>query len=202
MSDTTEAIKKYWPWVAGGVIGLVLISYMRGGSSSGGTATVGGLSASESAQYGLQAASIAANRDIALAKTTGENAAAFLAAQGVAAQGVGEGVSQLLGVLQLPTITAINAGAAENVATINGAVAAQVGAFNAQASTLNSMAAGNLALAQTQATASNALSMAVQASAASIGQQQAGFQLAQGKDNSSATSTIGKLAAAYFGVAA
>jgi len=34
MSDTTEAIKKYWPWVAGGVVGLLLISKMRGGGTS------------------------------------------------------------------------------------------------------------------------------------------------------------------------
>lgn len=33
MSDTTEAVKKYWPWVAGGVVGLVLIMKMRGGGA-------------------------------------------------------------------------------------------------------------------------------------------------------------------------
>jgi len=34
MSDTTEAIKKYWPWVAGGVVGLIIIVKIRGGGSS------------------------------------------------------------------------------------------------------------------------------------------------------------------------
>lgn len=33
--ETKEAIKKYWPWVLGGVAGLFVLSRMGGGSSSG-----------------------------------------------------------------------------------------------------------------------------------------------------------------------
>lgn len=55
MSDTTEAIKKYWPWVAGGVVGLILISKMRGGGSGSGDALAAAYAAQQQGAAQMQA---------------------------------------------------------------------------------------------------------------------------------------------------
>lgn len=56
MSDTTEAIKKYWPWVAGGVVGLILITKMRGGSSGSADPLAAAYAAQQ--QYAMQNAAL------------------------------------------------------------------------------------------------------------------------------------------------
>lgn len=161
--DAKDAVKKYWPWMLGGVVGLYLLS-RNSGSSSGGTVVMGYSDAAYAAQAQIAAVnaqtqlqSEAAAREHALnlaaleaqTKTANDaNLAAYIAAQGTAAQGVAAAASGVIGSLLAPSVAAINASAYENAAALQAGADAASAGYLAQASITNSSTQGASNFAQ------------------------------------------------------
>ncbi len=151
MEETKEFLKKYWPYVVGGIVGLWLIMKYMGGSSSSSTSDYGAYlqaqtaASAQQAQLGLQsqmqqaqidATTNAANQQFALQSkaldvSNNNNYATafnnFQTTQAQMAQALGSSVGSVLGALNAPAITALQAGAYENSAALQAAgnVAAQ-----------------------------------------------------------------------------
>lgn len=146
--DAKQIVKQYWPWLLGGAIGLYLLT-RNSGSSSGGTVVMGYSDAAYAAQAQMaavnaqaQLASEAANREHQLNLATLEaqtktaydaNMAAYVAAQGQAAQGVAAAASGVIGALVAPGIAAMQASAYENAAALDAAAKAASAGYTAQA---------------------------------------------------------------------
>lgn len=153
--DAKEVVKKYWPYMLGGVIALFLIMRMRGGNSSGDAASAfyasqaaaGAAQSQASAQLEIARAQInaqetAANRQhqynletLGLQKEANYATAInnFVAAQGTAAQGVGAAVQAMVGSLNAPIIAAMQGSAYENAAAMAAAAQTAAAGFGAQA---------------------------------------------------------------------
>ena len=151
MEETTELLKKYWPYALGGVVGLYIILKYAGGSSSSGSSDYGAYlqaqtaASAQQAQLGLQAQmqqsqidaqTTQANNQYALAQQSldVQNSANYANAfntfqntQANMAQALGGAASQVIGALNAPAITALQAGALENSSALQAAgnVAAQ-----------------------------------------------------------------------------
>lgn len=161
--DYKEAVKKYWPWILGGVGGLYLITKFSGGSSSSSTADY--LNAQNSAALGQQ--QIAAQKEIELAKVSASTAAtnatialqtaqfeaqrdvAYIQAQASMAQAVGTSASGLATALYAPGIAAITAAGAENAMALQAAATVAAAGFNTQASMVDSTTGAVMAGADT-----------------------------------------------------
>lgn len=141
--DAQEAIKKYWPWALGGVVGLFLLSRMGGSSSGGGdyAAYVAAQSAAaqSNAQAGIAQSQIAsqtalANRQLDLAEKDLMSQAQtnYLLAQGAMAKGVGEAASGVVGALLTPYTTVLQTSAYENSAALLAASNIAIGGFETQ----------------------------------------------------------------------
>ena len=206
-SDIADATKKYWPYALGAVIGVYLLYRFAGSNSSGATVdspvylSAGGMSSESAAAYSLQQMQLA-NEARAI------DAAAFndfISAQGTAALGVGKAAADVIGALQTPTVAAINASAAENVATVQSAalLAAQSFASRAQMVGAGAIMAGLQSEQISAAVRSTGASVnaSSQSQAAQFGSFSAAHQaVSQGNSSSSSSiwGAIGTAAAAYF----
>lgn len=136
MQDAKDTLKKHWPIAVGVVGGILLIWWYRSRQSGGSYDSYASLLAqqaaagSANAQYGLQV------RQLELQAAAQERQAniAAMEAQGAVAGQLASGFSEIVGAINAPTVAAINAGAAENIATIQSSVAAAIGGFETQAS--------------------------------------------------------------------
>lgn len=139
MADVQDFIKKYWPYILGGVVGLYLLSRQTG-SGQPQTVVLGGGGMSDAAYMAqAQMASIEAQSAIdrqmlqmqqtqmdrehtlnlsALEAQTraasDANLTNYLAAQGAASQGVAQAASGVIAALTAPSIAAINSSTQEN----------------------------------------------------------------------------------------
>lgn len=143
MDDTKEFLKKYWPYIVGGIIGLWLILRYSGGGSSGGGGADGAYSAylqaqtaaaAQNAQLGMQQQAQQAQINLANKQLDVENNANYATAfnnfqttQAQMANALGSSVSAVVGALNAPAITAMQSAAYENSAALQAAgnVAAQ-----------------------------------------------------------------------------
>ncbi len=156
MADIQDTLKKYWPYLLGGAVGI----YFLMGRSSNSTPqqvvlSSGGMSdAAYMAQAQIRAAESqaatekeylrmqeeAAIRDYNLQVTALDaqtrsaadaNLANYLLAQGSAAQGVAQAASGVIASLTAPSIAAINATSAENAYALQSAAAAAAAGYTA-----------------------------------------------------------------------
>lgn len=156
MGDLQDFIKKYWPYILGGVAGLYLLSRQTGGGQPQ-TVVLGGGGMSDAAHMAqAQIASIEAQSAIdrqmlqmqqtqldrehtlnlsALEAQTraasDANLTNYLAAQGAASQGVAQAASGVIASLTAPSIAAINATSAENAYALQSAAAAAAAGYGA-----------------------------------------------------------------------
>ena len=147
----SEALKKYWPYIVGAIVGLYLISkYMGGSSSSGSTDYASFLNAqnaaaAQAAQIGiaqqqLQNQTDLQNAQIQLASQAEQDAAqaTYMQAQGQLASQVTAASSGVIAALYQPAITAINAAGVYNGQVAQAAAQVAVGGFQSQASMIQS----------------------------------------------------------------
>lgn len=156
MADAQDFIKKYWPYILGGVAGLYLLSRQTGGGQPQ-TVVLGGGGMSDAAYMAqAQIASIEAQSAIdrqmlqmqqtqldrehtlnlsALEAQTraasDANLTNYLAAQGAASQGVAQAASGVIAALTAPSIAAINSTAQENAYALQSAAAAAAAGYTA-----------------------------------------------------------------------
>jgi len=173
MDDIKGFVKKYWPYLLGGVVGLYLILRYSAGSSgsSSGDAGYGAFlqaqtaAASQNAAAQLQAQAQANQLaldskalDAQIAFNTGQlnvtrdkNIADaynnFQTTQAAMAGAIGSSTAQIIGALNAPAITAMQAGAIENAAALEAAGNVAANSFLAQGSVVGSSAqtAGQMA---------------------------------------------------------
>lgn len=199
--DIPPVIKNNWPYIAGGVIGIVALIYISrsGGSSSG--------SSDMSAYLASQAAAGQANQQYALAKSAQDAQTALankqldvqaMQAQGAVISAVAGAAGGLVQSLNAPTVAALNAAAAENSVTIQGAVANSIAGYTAQGSMLQSVANASSSYASALAEQSKALSGAVQSAQNAIGNQ----ARADSQYMASATQSQSQASAAKWGAVA
>jgi len=153
VEETKEFLKKYWPYVIGGIVGLyIVMKYMGGSSSSSSTDPYSAYLQSQTALQGqnlqaqMQQAQIDANTNAQnAANTLAQNtldvqnnanyATAFNNFQSTQAQMVtalGTGVSQVVTALNQPSITALQSAAYENSAALQAAGNVAASSFLAQ----------------------------------------------------------------------
>jgi hypothetical protein len=148
VDDTKEFLKKYWPYVVGGIIGLWLILRYSGGGSSGGGGADGAYAAylqaqtaaaAQNAQLGMQQQAQQAQINLANKQLDVENNANYATAfnnfqttQAQMAAALGGSVAQVVGALNNPAITAIQAAALENSAALQAAGNVAANSFLAQ----------------------------------------------------------------------
>lgn len=203
--DIKPVIKKYWPWMLGGVAGLYLITRMSGGAATGGGVITGGTDAA-TMQLAMQAQQMQASNNLALASlasTTGKqnNDAQVqnILAQGAMAGQIGASAAGLITALNVPAITAINSANDLNKQAVNAAAAIAIGGYTSQAAQLQAAAdaAGNYA--GSMALMNVAVSNATKAANDAIVGQQNALRPVVGpnstSDSSSAIKTIAGLAA-------
>lgn len=190
--DVPEPVKKYWPYMLGGVVGLYVIVKMSGGSSSSGgssdyasllaaqsaastqNAAIGAQQEAARADRAMQQQAIQAAQAIESAKVSSAAAVSLMQAQGQVAKDVGSAASGIIGALQAPSIAAINANAAENVSTMESAAAAQIASYAATTQHIASVAEGSKTYAMAIADSARSTVSAVNSSnSAIVGQQQA-----------------------------
>lgn len=163
MDDVKDFVKKYWPYILGGVVGLyLLLRYNAGGSTSSGDGGYGAYLQTQAQMAQQNAASQAAaqtaanqlalqNKAIdaqiaydnaALQVTRDANAATafnqFQTAQAAMAGAVGSSTAQLIDALNKPAMTAMEAGAYENAAALGAAGNVAANSFLAQGSIVSS----------------------------------------------------------------
>ncbi len=128
MPDVGGAAKKYWPYVLGGVVGLIIIVKLRGGGSAPATVTLPGYDSSAN-----QAANaLAAQSNFANAKLGADSAINWTLAQGTAAGQIGAAATSIITALQMPTINAINSGNLADASAIESASKVAVSGYQAQ----------------------------------------------------------------------
>lgn len=196
MSDATGAVKKYWPYLLGGAVGIFIIVKMNGSSSGGNYAADTNAAGQANAVLGLQSQALANQA----AKDSMAGSIAFMAAQGEVAKGVGSAASGVITSLYGPSIAAINAGAAENAITINAAANLTAQGFAAQVGSLNAAAKAAEAYASSIALGQVAVGNAVQSSQNSLAQQSQGLaqQKAAAQSGTSIGQSIVKGVTAYY----
>lgn len=146
MEETKEFLKKYWPYVIGGIVGLyIVLKYMGGSSSSSSSdpytaymtaqtqlqaqnAQIAAQQQSESDQVGLANAQINMQNNANYANAFN----AFQTSQAAMASSLGTSVSQVITALNTPAITALQAGAIENSAALTAAGNVAANSFLAQ----------------------------------------------------------------------
>jgi hypothetical protein len=147
-SATAEKLKKFSPWIIGGVVGLfVLYKYAGGGSSGGGGADYSSYYAAQ-AQQNAQGAQIAlANRqlDAQIAATNAQNQTAQIGAVGSAASTIAGSIAQVIQAQSYLPATAINASAAQNQAALMASAGVSAAAFGALPGMMDAMAKETLA---------------------------------------------------------
>lgn len=131
MGDLQDFIKKYWPYILGGVAGIYLLSRQTGGAQPQTVVLGGGMS---DAAYMAQAQSAIERQMLQMQQTqfdrehalnlsaleaqtraaSDANLTNYLAAQGAASQGVAQAASGVIAALTAPSIAAINSSAQEN----------------------------------------------------------------------------------------
>lgn len=184
--DIPPIIKNNWPVVIGGVLGVGILIYVSRGSSGG-------------TQYVSAPDNTAANQSYALAKSAQDAQVALadkqanvaaMQAQGAMVSAIAGAAGGLVQSLNQPTVAALNSAAAENVATIQGAVANSIAGYTAQGSIVQSTAAASSAYAQALAQQSQALATAVSSSQQAIGQS-AGAQATATANTNQANAAAG-----------
>lgn len=178
MADAKSAVKKYWPYMLGGVVGLYLLSRFGGGGAAqpqpvysqpvyvGGSSdaaiaaqaqrdiAIAQLSAQSAAEnrayefeskkwaeaFALEQETVRANTELAantLAMQTAANNQTYwtnyTAAQGNVAAGIAEAAGSVLNALNTPTVYAMQASSAENIAALESAAVAAAAGYTAQA---------------------------------------------------------------------
>ncbi len=175
MDEAQDFIKKYWPYLLGGLIAIYLL--MRSGSSS--ASSDSGMysaylaaqtqAANTNAQAQLQQSALHQQAQMRTAQLTAQTQAVqgqqqihYLTAQGSVAQAVGGAAANLVRALYQPAITAMGSSAYENAATLNAASQVAVGGFATQAAladsaskSVDSVATGLQTFGQIQAPKSN-----------------------------------------------
>ena len=149
MGDLQDFIKKYWPYILGGVAGLYLLSRQAssaqpqtvvlggGGMSDAGymaqaqMASIEAQSAVDRQMLQMQQTQFDREHSLNLSSLEAQTRAAsdvnltnYLAAQGAASQGVAQAASGVIASLTAPSIAAINATTAENAYALQSASAA------------------------------------------------------------------------------
>jgi len=170
MADIAELTKKYWPYALGAVAGVGLLIYMgRSNSSSGGGDYAAYLQASAQQSAANQSYTLAKSaQDAQIALADKQANVAALQAQGQMVGAIATAAGGLVQSLNAPTVAALNAGAAENVSTIQGAVANSIASYTAQGSIIQSTANASGKYAEALGMQSQALSNAVSASMQSL----------------------------------
>ena len=154
MDDVKGFVKKYWPYIVGGIVGLFLILRYSGGSSSSGDGGAGNYAAMLQAQSqaAQQAAAIAAQQQAAAAENATNNKALDIAnnknyadafnnfqlSQAEMAKSIGSSAAQVIAALNTPAVTAMQAGAVENAAALEAAGNVVANSFLAQAGIVQS----------------------------------------------------------------
>lgn len=134
MDDVKGFVKKYWPYIVGAIVGLYLILRFSAGSSGAGSSGDGGYSAmlAAQAQAAQQNAAIAAQQqaqkdqnainnralDVQNNKNYADAFNNFQTSQAAMAAALGDSVSKVIGSLNAPSITAMQAAATENAAAL------------------------------------------------------------------------------------
>lgn len=153
MDDIKEFLKKYWPYVAGGIIGLYLLTRYSS-SGSGGSAPVtytpaGGYNAQDAmlqsqerialAQIGLEDRRITSQNDIASQTLQVQKAALhaqafndFNKSQAAMAYALGDNAGKVIDALNTPALSAMISSATENAAAYNAIGNLTSNAFRAQ----------------------------------------------------------------------
>lgn len=132
--EIVESAKKHWPYIVGGVVGLVIVFKFMGARSAASAPASGQTfdpaQFAAQAQQQLQAQQIAGNMQLAQSTldantqiASGKNQVAFLSAQGAVAQQIGTAAGGLIAALDLPTVTAINNQAAADAQALKSAQA-------------------------------------------------------------------------------
>lgn len=221
--DIPEPVKKYWPYMLGGVIGLYAIMRISGGSSnsgmSGADAAYAAFMASQT-QAGQQQMAAAAQsqqtaaaRDVALATLDSQNLqsnnasqSAFLAAQADLASSVGQSAAGIIAALNQPAITAINNSTSVNEAALKSAADAATSAYLAQAHMVQSASAVSADVARATASSYYAIPSAINANTAfQVAESAANERMyasasgAQAARTGAILSTVGTVAGAVVG---
>ena len=145
--DAEDAIKKYWPWAVGAVVGVLLISrYMGGAGQSSGDSSLAAFYQSQAAAAAANQANSAAmfqaqtQRDVAIAnldlektKVRAANETQYLAAQAQMALAIGQSAAGTVNALYQPTIAALNSAAYENAAALTAGATVAAAGMTAQA---------------------------------------------------------------------
>lgn len=164
MDDLKDGIKKYWPFLLGGLIAVYLL--MRAGSSSSSGSTGSDYAAYLAAQSQKAAAGQAAqaqqaqidtvNRSLDLQQQAQNETAQtnYLAAQGGIIQAIGQMSGNLASALYQPALVAISSASQENQAALATAAGVAVGGYNAQGTMLNTSASSIQSVSQAVASMS------------------------------------------------
>lgn len=156
LSDAKTAVKKYWPWLLGGAIGLFLI--MRTRKSSGGTSDLQAFYASQ-AQAGaaasqtslqtrqLELAAAAQQSELAMEskKLDAAREVGLVTAASTMAGAVGASTSQVIAALFAPGIAAMQSTAYENASVFQAAGNIAAHSYVAQADMVNAGAQATIA---------------------------------------------------------
>lgn len=137
----TEQLKKYAPWIVGGLVGLYVVSKFMGGGTAP-TNSSSGLSsllaqqaqvAAQNSQYQLQASQLAMQGSLQAAQIQAQQAAQDQAATiaynnslGNVAQSAGQSIAQVIAAQSMLPADAINQVVASNQTTLSAAAAASM----------------------------------------------------------------------------
>lgn len=153
MENTKEILAKYWPYVAGAIIGLILIMRYMGGraTTSTGSSDLASFYAAQTAQgqqamqlaaqtAQIQAVNDAAARQDALARDTlaAQTKIGTIQAEAQMAQAVGQSAAGVVGALYGPTVQAINSAGVENAAAFQSAALVAATGFQSQSAIVKS----------------------------------------------------------------
>ena len=126
-----EAVKKYWPWAAGGVVGIIIIMRMSGGNSSSpansNAATLAAMQAmvaqtnAQNAQISLAQKAEADNMALANAKMQNDAGIAQINAYGNLTQALGSAISTTANAQAQVPIAAMMAASANSQAALKSA---------------------------------------------------------------------------------
>lgn len=165
MDDLKEGIKKYWPFLLGGLIAIYLL--MRAGSSnsaSSGSSDYAAYLAAQSQQaiagqtaQAQQAQIDVANRSLDLQQQAQNEAAQtnYLTAQGGIIQAIGDMSGKLATALYQPALVAISSASQDNQAALATAAGVAVGGYQSEANMLNTSASSIQSVSQAVASMSN-----------------------------------------------
>lgn len=161
MDDIKDSIKKYWPYLLGGLIAIYFLTRSTGSSTSSGSGDYAAYLAAQSNAAGVNAqtqqanAAIQAQKDIAdkqielqkedLYATAQTN---YLTAQSGIIQAIGQAAGNLASSLYQPAMVAMATASTENQVALNAAAGVAVGGFNTQANLINTGASSIQSVAQ------------------------------------------------------